>query len=108
MALQRSFPNCLWAFRHVVRALDLSKLSVAEQRAVGMEGTTQSYSLVKLVRATLGLDLDKQLQKSEWGERPLSALQLRYAATDAQVRKWGVLGFMPGIWICNPQSQRKL
>lgn len=36
-----------------------------------------------LVEAQLGRPLDKQLQCSAWGERPLSAEQRRYAAADA-------------------------
>lgn len=36
-----------------------------------------------LVEAQLGLPLDKALQCSAWGERPLSAAQQQYAAADA-------------------------
>ena len=38
-----------------------------------------------LVQAQLGLPLDKSLQCSAWGGRPLAPEQLRYAATDAAV-----------------------
>lgn len=41
------------------------------------------HGLSALCEAQLGLPLDKQLQCSAWGKRPLSKDQLRYAAADA-------------------------
>ncbi len=41
------------------------------------------HGLSALCDAQLGLPLDKQLQCSAWGKRPLSSDQLRYAAADA-------------------------
>jgi 3'-5' exonuclease len=35
--------------------------------------------------AALGRELNKEMQTSDWGRRPLSALQLKYAALDAYV-----------------------
>lgn len=42
-----------------------------------------SYGLADVVRDLFGVSLDKTLQKSAWGHRPLSAEQLAYAAADA-------------------------
>lgn len=44
-----------------------------------------SYSLKALAAELFGVELDKSFQRSNWRRRPLSAAQLMYAATDAQV-----------------------
>ena len=41
-----------------------------------------SSSLAALVSDVVGIELDKRYQRSDWGERPLSAGQRRYAAQD--------------------------
>lgn len=41
-----------------------------------------SSSLAALVSDVVGVELDKRYQRSDWGERPLSAGQRRYAAQD--------------------------
>lgn len=41
-----------------------------------------SSSLAALVADVVGIELDKRYQRSDWGERPLSAGQRRYAAQD--------------------------
>jgi hypothetical protein len=41
------------------------------------------WGLSNTVGFLLGLRLDKRLQCSDWGERPLSAAQLSYASVDA-------------------------
>ena len=41
-----------------------------------------SSSLAALVSDVVGIELDKRYQRSDWGERPLSAGQGRYAAQD--------------------------
>jgi ribonuclease D len=42
-----------------------------------------SYGLLGVVEELFGVALDKSLQKSAWGRRPLSPAQLAYAAADA-------------------------
>jgi ribonuclease D len=42
-----------------------------------------SYGLLGVVQELFGVSLDKSLQKSAWGRRPLSPEQLAYAAADA-------------------------
>ena len=45
----------------------------------------QGGSLSRLAECLLGAPLDKSLQRSDWGRRPLSRQQRRYAAADAHV-----------------------
>ncbi|KAJ8600901.1 hypothetical protein CTAYLR_010431 [Chrysophaeum taylorii] len=47
--------------------------------------THPRQSLSSLARDTLGLPLDKRLQRSRWGSRPLADEMLTYAALDARV-----------------------
>jgi ribonuclease D len=44
-----------------------------------------SFSLASVADHLFGLTLDKSLQQSDWGRRPLSGEQLDYAALDAVV-----------------------
>ena len=49
----------------------------------------------------LGVELDKELQTSDWGTRPLSPAQLRYAALDAHVLlrlAEGLAGRVDTLW----------
>eukprot|EP00899_Mesostigma_viride_P008704 jgi/Mesvir1/17835/Mv12925-RA.1 len=48
----------------------------------GWSGVRQ-WGLARVYHAVLGVPLDKTQQASDWGARPLSPAQLRYAATDA-------------------------
>lgn len=43
------------------------------------------HSLAIVCERELGLQLDKSAQTSDWGRRPLSKEQLRYAALDAEI-----------------------
>lgn len=43
---------------------------------------TDKHGLKNLVSELLGIDLDKSSQTTDWGEEPLSAKQLEYAAHD--------------------------
>jgi ribonuclease D len=44
-----------------------------------------SFSLASVSEHLLGLKLDKTFQRSDWQRRPLSRMQLDYAALDAQI-----------------------
>lgn len=43
------------------------------------------YSLAKLVSRHLGIRLDKEMQRSNWGSKELTEEQLKYAAKDVEV-----------------------
>lgn len=62
-----------------VDVLSLSRAAVPAMRSVGRCG------LSKLALHVLGSPIDKTQQCSDWGVRPLSTEQLRYAAADAHV-----------------------
>lgn len=52
------------------------------QVAAGLVGVDYPLSYEKLARAVLGVKLARSQAYSEWTRRPLTAAQLRYAATD--------------------------
>jgi len=54
------------------------------QIAAGFAGYPYPLSLGKLVQATLEVHLKKGLTFTDWGRRPLSSQQLRYAADDVR------------------------
>jgi ATP-dependent Lhr-like helicase len=56
----------------------------ASRRARGADALG-GHSLAMVSERELGISLDKSVQTSNWGRRPLDADQLRYAALDAEV-----------------------
>lgn len=67
----------LW--RHFrIRAAPIHDTMLAARR-----GGERRYSLRAQAGAHLGVELDKGEQRGDWGRRPLTAEQLRYAALDA-------------------------
>jgi len=54
------------------------------QIAAGFAGYPYPLSLAKLVQTTVGARLKKGLTFTDWGRRPLSSQQLRYAADDVR------------------------
>ncbi len=63
---------------------------VDTQIAAGFCGMAYPVSLAKLVLEVMGIKLGKGLTFSHWDQRPLSAVQLRYAADDVR--------YLPAIW----------
>lgn len=53
------------------------------QVAAGFAGLDFGMGYMRLVSTLLGIDLPKESQRSDWMQRPLSPLQLEYAAADA-------------------------
>ncbi len=53
------------------------------QVAAGFAGLDFGMGYMRLVSQLLGIDLPKESQRSDWMQRPLSPLQLEYAAADA-------------------------
>jgi|CXWL01.1.fsa_nt_gi ribonuclease D len=54
------------------------------QIAAGFVGLPYPMSLKKLVLELAGVDLGRDLGFSDWAQRPLSAIQIRYAADDVR------------------------
>jgi ribonuclease D len=63
------------------------------QIAAAFAGLGEQIGYGKLVRALIGVELDKGAQYTAWLERPLSPAQHRYAADDVRYlpRIWGLL-----------------
>lgn len=69
----------------IVRFLDRPPANVFDtQVAAGFIGLPYPLSLSKLVIETAGVKLGKGLTFTHWDQRPLSAMQLRYAADDVR------------------------
>jgi ribonuclease D len=69
----------------IVRILDRPPANVFDtQIAAGFIGLPYPLSLSKLVNETAGVKLGKGLTFTHWDQRPLSSMQLRYAADDVR------------------------
>ncbi len=67
------------------RALGLLPLPLFDtQVAAALVGYGAQISLTNLIRSVLGVDVSGRHTTSDWGHRPLSEGQLRYAALDVQ------------------------
>jgi ribonuclease D len=60
------------------------------QIAAGFAGMAYPVALSKLVSELIGVRLGKGLTFTHWDQRPLSAVQLRYAADDVR--------YLPAVW----------
>ena len=69
----------------IVRELDVAPANVFDtQIAAGFIGLPYPLSLSKLIHETTGVKIGKGLTFTHWDQRPLSAMQLRYAADDVR------------------------
>ena len=68
-------------FRHIGK---MARNVFDTQVAAGLAGLPYPLSLSKLVQELAGARLGKGLTFSHWDQRPLSAMQLRYAADDVR------------------------
>ena len=69
----------------VVRHLGRAPANIFDtQIAAGLAGLPYPVSLSKLVNELAGAKLGKGLTFTHWDQRPLSAMQLRYAADDVR------------------------
>src|SRR6266545_3056035 len=69
----------------VVRHLGRPAANIFDtQVAAGFIGMAYPVALLKLVHELIGIKLGKGLTFSHWDQRPLSAMQLRYAADDVR------------------------
>eukprot|EP00929_Paragymnodinium_shiwhaense_P115196 TRINITY_DN83903_c0_g1_i1.p1 TRINITY_DN83903_c0_g1~~TRINITY_DN83903_c0_g1_i1.p1 ORF type:complete len:549 (-),score=129.97 TRINITY_DN83903_c0_g1_i1:4-1650(-) len=62
-----------------------AELLVRNGQAASTKKAVASFSLSSMAENILGRPLDKSMQMSDWGRRPLSGPQSRYAAMDAWV-----------------------
>ena len=76
-----------WSWVYHLYGIDLKNIRdtylMAQVRAVGNVGA--AASLEALAHDELGIELDKEMQVSEWAAEKLTKRQLEYAALDAQV-----------------------
>lgn len=75
--------------RHLGRSRG-ARYVVDTQIAAGFAGMAFPVALSKLVHELAGVKLGKGLTFTHWDQRPLSAVQLRYAADDVR--------YLPAIW----------
>ena len=69
----------------IIRFLDRPPANVFDtQIAAGFIGLPYPLSLSKLINETAGVKLGKGLTFTHWDQRPLSSMQLRYAADDVR------------------------
>lgn len=69
----------------IVRHLDRAPANIFDtQIAAGFIGLPYPLSLSKLIVETAGVKIGKGLTFTHWDQRPLSAMQLRYAADDVR------------------------
>src|SRR5581483_6997580 len=90
-------------FRHINRA---PANLFDTQIAAGFAGMTYPLALSKLVHELTGARLGKGLTFTHWDQRPLSSMQLRYAADDVRYlpavrqalgERLDALGYMPWV-----------
>jgi ribonuclease D len=70
----------------VLRGENLNPTSFVDTLSLARSALTlSSYSLASVTEHLFGVPLDKTLQSSNWRRRPLTRLQLVYAAKDAHI-----------------------
>ncbi|KAL4298109.1 hypothetical protein GQ457_12G006700 [Hibiscus cannabinus] len=78
-----SAQGCNLGFDKVEPYMDITNLYKFLQHKEGSKVSKNTKSLSAICEEILGLHLSKELQCSDWSERPLTEEQIRYAATDS-------------------------
>jgi len=69
------------AIKHFLKA-DVKNIYCTKLASKIARTYTDKHGLKDLVREIIGLDMNKQMQSSDWGAEKLSEKQLKYAASD--------------------------
>ena len=69
------------ALKHFLKA-DVKNIYCTKVASKIARTYTDKHGLKDLVKEIIGVDLNKQMQSSDWGAERLSEKQIRYAATD--------------------------
>ncbi|KAM3381765.1 hypothetical protein P3S68_007338 [Capsicum galapagoense] len=76
--------GCEPGFDKVEPFLDITSIyNTLQPRQAGRKLSKQTKSLATICQEVLGISLSKELQCSDWSQRPLTEEQMQYAAVDA-------------------------
>ncbi|KAM3319762.1 hypothetical protein P3S67_006962 [Capsicum chacoense] len=76
--------GCEPGFDRVEPFLDITSIyNTLQPRQAGRKLSKQTKSLATICQEVLGISLSKELQCSDWSQRPLTEEQMQYAAVDA-------------------------
>ncbi|KAE9280892.1 hypothetical protein PF001_g24019 [Phytophthora fragariae] len=96
--IRNSFPDLGSLFdRRKEETLRRPLLLELKELALFRHVPAKNWGLSKLYRACLGEQVDKEQQCSDWGSRPLSNVQLAYAAKDAYAVQRLALHFLADV-----------
>lgn len=82
-AVTKAIHNAAYDAERLSRHFRIRASPIHDTMLAARRGGEKRYSLRAQAQARLGIQLDKGEQRGDWGRRPLTAGQLRYAALDA-------------------------